>query len=117
MKLTKKKKIVLLLVFLASLFPLFMVFVYFVPLNVVWISADKEVESQLKIYLYQGSEMTVSQYRQYRQEEFRKAARGYLCGRQARRHRRFHLCPEKTGKRRVLRGITEENEQKSLNLG
>ncbi len=68
MKLTKKKSIVLLLVFLASLFPMFIAFVYFVPLNVVWISADKELESHLKIYLYQGTEMTVSQYRQYRQE-------------------------------------------------
>ena len=52
MKLTKKKIIVLIALWV-SFFPLFCVFVYFVPLNVVWISADKEVESQLKIYLYQ----------------------------------------------------------------
>ena len=52
MKLTKKK-IIVLIVLLVSLFPLFCVFVYFVQLNVVMISADKDVESQLKIYLYQ----------------------------------------------------------------
>ncbi|MBO7608210.1 MAG: hypothetical protein J6T28_11455 [Paludibacteraceae bacterium] len=52
MKLTKKK-IIVLIALLVSLFPLYCVFVYFVPLNVVWISVDKEVESQLKIYLYQ----------------------------------------------------------------
>lgn len=67
MKLTKKK-IIVLIALLASLFPLFLVFVYFVPLNVVWISADKELESQLKIYLYQEREMTPSQLRQYRKE-------------------------------------------------
>lgn len=52
MKLTKKKIIVLIALWV-SFFPLFCVFVYFVPLNVVMISVDKEVESQLKIYLYQ----------------------------------------------------------------
>ena len=67
MKLTKKK-IIVLIALLASLFPLFLVFVYFVPLNVVWISVDKELESQLKIYLYQEREMTPSQLRQYRKE-------------------------------------------------
>ena len=67
MKLTKKK-IIVLIVLLASLFPLFLVFVYFVPLNVVWIRADKELESQLKIYLYQEREMTPSQLRQYCKE-------------------------------------------------
>lgn len=55
MKLTKKK-IIVLIVLLVSLFPLYCVFVYFVPLNVVWISVDNELENQLQIYLYQGRE-------------------------------------------------------------